>query len=151
MRLMSRLAFLLAVLVAVATGCDGSPMGTGILDLVRARTLWAEHGPRDYDFTLTQTCFCGFVGRARVAVRNGEAVSAADLETGEPLPLEALWIRTVESAFDAIQLFLDEEGERRIDVTFHEDLGYPVSGFLDIFQIADEELQFEIEDLGPAG
>ena len=58
---------------------------------------------------------------------------------------------TVEDAFDLIQAFQESEDDRRVDVRFHDRLGYPVSGFLDIFQIADEELHFEIKELEPVG
>ncbi|MGH7565109.1 MAG: DUF6174 domain-containing protein [Gemmatimonadota bacterium] len=140
----------LVSLATIAGSCDDSPTGTTAFDLSRARTLWAQHGFADYEYTLTQGCFCGFVGRARVGVRDGTVVSAASLETGEAIPVEFLRIRTVEGAFELIRTFLDDEGDRRVDVRFHDRLGYPVTGDLDLARIADEELHFEIEDLEPA-
>lgn len=152
MALRTRRFFLALVpLMAIAGSCDDAPTGTAVLDLTRARTLWAQHGFADYDYTLTQSCFCGFAGRARVEVRDGAVVSVTSIETGEAIPVELLRIRTVESAFAVIQTFLDAEGERRVDVRFHDRLGYPVSGNLDLAMVADEELHFEIEDLEAAG
>ncbi|MGH7570887.1 MAG: DUF6174 domain-containing protein [Gemmatimonadota bacterium] len=146
-----RFPLVLVPLLVIAGSCDDSPTGTGLSDLSRARTLWSQNGFTDYDYTLTQSCFCGFVGQARVGVRDGAVVSVNSLETGEAIPVEFLRFRTVEGAFDLIQSFLNEQADRRVEVRFHDRLGYPVSGFLDIFQVADEELQFEIEDLEPAG
>ncbi len=139
--------FALVPLATIAGSCDDSPTGSIASDLSRARTLWAQRDFADYDYTLTQGCFCGFVGRARVEVRDGTVVSVTGLESKEAIPIEFLRIGTVEEAFDLIESFVVEEGDRRVDVRFHDQLGYPVSGFLDIFQIADEELHFEIEDL----
>ncbi len=145
-----RLPLALVPLMAIAGSCDDAPTGTAFFDLARARTLWARHGFADYDYTLTQNCFCGFVGRARVEVRDGAGVSATDIETGEAIPLEVLRIRTVDGAFAVIQTFLEEEGERRVDVRFHDRLGYPEIGDLDLAMVADEELHFEIENLEAA-
>lgn len=130
--------------------CTDGPTGTGAFNISRGRTLWRQHGFSDYDFTLTQGCFCGFVGRARVQVRDGEAVSITEIGSGDAIPLELLRIRTVEHAFDVIQSFLEDEGDRSVEVRFHDRLGFPLMGNLDIARIADEELHFEIEDLEPA-
>lgn len=143
---------LIAVIAfSLIVGCEDSPADATAFDLARARTLWAQSGIADYDFTLDLGCFCGFVGLARIEVRGRTAVSATSLETGEAIQIEALRIRTVDHAFDVIQSFLESEQDRRVEVDFDRRLGYPVSGFLDIFRIADEELRFEITDLEPTG
>lgn len=143
---------LIAVIAfSLIVGCEDSPADATAFDIARARTLWAESGIADYDFTLDLGCFCGFVGLARIEVREGTAVSATSLETGAAIQIEALRIRTVDHAFDVIQSFLESEEDRRVEVEFDRRLGYPVSGFLDIFRIADEELRFEITDLEPTG
>ncbi len=121
-----------------------------VADLNAARQRWQKQGMLDYDFTLRIDCFCGFAGRAHLAVRGGEIVSANDAATGEPISPEVAHFPTVEEIFDEIQRAIEGDADR-LDVVFHADLGYPVLADIDpSFQIADEEVSYRIEALAPA-
>lgn len=134
---------LAAVATLTAATCSDDPIGP-YGELEAARTRWGQRGPADYDFTYDVSCFCAFVGRANVEVRNGEVVRATDAESGDPLT--ASWFPTVEDLFDQIASLLDL-GADRYEVVYDPEFGYPRSAFVDVFNIADEEMRARIERL----
>lgn len=134
---------LVAAITMTAATCSRDPVGP-YSELAAARSLWEQRGPADYDFTYDVSCFCAFVGRAEVEVRGGEVVRATDVATGEAL--NADWFPTIEALFDQIASLLDLGADRH-EVVYDAELGYPRSAFVDVFQMADEEMNARVERL----
>ena len=145
------LAIAMAALISAGASCSDDPVGSSTDDprearavLDAARDRWERRGPSSYDYTIDQACFCAFVGRARVEVRDGVVTRVTRLEDGEDVASGGFG--PVEGLFDQIVSRLDL-GADRVELSFDPELGYPTSALVDVFQIADEELNFRVETL----
>jgi len=114
-------------------------------ELAMARALWADAAMDTYEMTITRSCFCPpeWQGPYTVTVEEGAVTSFVienqSVAQGEPPTVEGLF-ELLETAYT--------EGAARVDVTYHEDWGYPVSLYIDKEEMmADEEIGYEISEL----
>ena len=114
-------------------------------ELALARALWADANMEDYEMTITRSCFCPpeWRGPYTVTVEEGEVASviyeATPVGVGEPPTVEGLF-ELLETAY--------AEGAVRVDVSYHEDWGYPMSLYIDKEEMmADEEIGYEVPEL----
>ena len=123
----------------------GPPKATVDDELALARAKWADAGFEAYEMTITRTCFCPpeWRGPYTVTVEEGAVTSFViedhPIAQGEPPTVEGLF-ELLETAYT--------EGAARVDVTYHEDWGYPVSLYIDKEEMmADEEIGYEVAEL----
>ena len=114
-------------------------------DLALARAKWADAALDGYTMTITRSCFCPpeYRGPYTVAVDGGEVSSVLyggqPAEAGEPPTVDALFA-LLETAY--------AEGAARVDVDYHDELGYPVELYIDRdTRLADEEVGYSISEL----
>ena len=114
-------------------------------ELAIARAKWADAALDGYTMTITRSCFCPpeYRGPYRVVMDGGEAASVTyegrPSDVGEPPSVDALFA-LLESAY--------AEGAARVDVTYHDELGYPIELYIDRDErLADEEIGYSISEL----
>ena len=145
---------LLAACSAPAPESEGGPTEGGATDLpdavtsdelAIARAMWTDAALGGYTMTITRSCFCPpeYRGPYTVAVDGGEVASVTyegrPAEVGEPPTVDALFA-LLESAY--------AEGAARVDVTYHDELGYPLELWIDRDErLADEEIGYAISEL----
>ena len=89
-----------------------------------------------------------FSWRGILTVADGEVTSFEKIMSF-PEEIEPLDLLTIDGWFDKVPGF-QAQGAEVIDVSWHKELGYPVSGFIDISTlIADEEQSWTIGSLSP--
>ena len=122
-----------------------------LLDLERARALWAETGPDSYRYDFFQGCFCAApVGDFVVTVTDGTVTAAVTDPGDEPVPEATLAdLRTMEELFDVVGTAI----EREVDgfrVEYDPEYGFPTLIDLDPYENAiDDELRIEAGGLVP--
>lgn len=134
-----------AVLVAGAACSDTT--GPGI-EHERATIRWEKAGLEDYSFIYDQLCFCAFTGPHRVTVEDGTVVDVIRLPGSMTVgSTEPDYFPTIDDLFDRLR----DAAERdpvKFDISYDEELGYPVRADVDISeQIVDEEYSFEVREL----
>ncbi|MEO0559888.1 MAG: DUF6174 domain-containing protein [Bacteroidota bacterium] len=113
--------------------------------LAQAQAQWAEANVEAYEMTITRTCFCPpeWRGPYTVTVEEGTVTSFViedqPIAQGEPPAVEGLF-ELLETAY--------AEGAARVDVTYHEEWGYPTSLYIDKEEMmADEEIGYTVSEL----
>ncbi len=121
---------------------------------VEALAKWTEAGITSYEFTFSRGCFCPveYVGPYVATVTDGTVASATyngvDLLEIELLRATSYGERvlTVDEVFAEIARAILEADS--MDVTYHPELGYPLSASIDWeLQMADEEVYYTLSDL----
>lgn len=111
-------------------------------DLNDARARWERAEIRNYDFTLSLSCFCEGGGYA-VSVRDRDIVTAEPLN-GQSSGMQAEL--AVEDLFDVIINALAEDVDV-LEVEYDGGLGYPTLISIDYFTDAvDDEITYTISD-----
>jgi hypothetical protein len=122
----------MGVLLAACGGSSDHPradFSAQRADLAAHRALWAERGPRSYQYTYQPR---GFAPRQKIEVTvTSGVVSGATLVEGSP----PIWSKgaTVEALFDEIATWLDgvercPRGDRCLaQIAYDDTLGHPVS------------------------
>jgi hypothetical protein len=139
--------FLLLTPVALGAQCSIlSPGGGDPRSLDEARERWEAAAVDDYTLVLRRSCFCIAREPVRIEVRDGQSVSYTLVGTGQPLPAEQReWYPTVAGLFEFLQEARDRDAAR-IDVRYHDRLGYPVHVWVDYDErLADEEMGYDID------
>jgi len=148
----ARFGWLAALLLFAATGCTDPTGSLGVpgADRISAqRALWESQNIDDYTFETRRLCFCGFVGWLEVTVEGGVVQSITVLEQEDVPASVAEEYPTVDELFDILAEAVEKDAVR-IDVTWHETLGYPETFYIDYSRnIADEELGHDIRLLSP--
>ena len=144
------LFLLVAGCSAPAAVPDGGASGLGVAtptpdELAIARAKWADAALDGYTMTIARSCYCPPEYRGPyTVVMEGDAVASVTYqgrpaEVGEPPSVEALFV-LLETAY--------AEGAARVDVTYHDELGYPVELYIDRDEmLADEEIGYAISEL----
>lgn len=146
----------LAALAGLAS-CDagGTPAQQ---ELDRNEQLWRTQKITSYAFELQRDCFCpeDVRGPVDIVVRNGEPTSVTYVSNGQPASELFGTVDTVDELFSTLRdayegrNFFDQKAES-VQVTYHPDLGYPLTIFIDVSQtIADEEQGYTVKALAPA-
>lgn len=150
---MKRTAFLALLLAFLLAACGGGGDGEDApLSIAEARQLWSVVGPRDYRFTVRESCFCAPEGPITVVVRNGAVASATYADGGQAVSPERLaYLPTIDDLFDLVE---DAQAHDAAEVRFvaNSAYGYPEQIYIDYdHQMADEEVGYEVSDFAPGG
>lgn len=130
---------LLVVLLAVAAGaCSRETRDQRQLDAARRR--WEAAAITDYRYDIVIRCFCPPLD-AGVTVSGSAVVSSEPLTEGATAPEP----RTIDQLFDDLERELASAERGAYSITYHPDLGYPMSVSADPIELAvDDEYAYEI-------
>ena len=131
------------VLLAGLTSCDS------VLESQLERELWTGLEIRDYQFTYTVSCFCGFVGPnpALITVRGG-AVTRVEYLPGAPSQgtFSTQGYPTVDSLFAIIDR-AQHRDPAKLDLDFDDTYHFPKSIAIDYAKnTADDEVTYVAAD-----
>lgn len=123
--------------------------GTSKAAYTQAKQQWQAAGIHDYQFNLTQHCFCMGEnnGAIRITVKNDAVQSAIWTNNGKPVSADVRkQLPSMAGIFQKI-----EEGYAKpadeIRLTFNKDYGYPEHVYIDyVKMMADEELIYTLSD-----
>ena len=113
------------------------------------RRFWNKQNISNYDYTLSNSCFC--IGDARgpvvIKVRNAQTTSITSVATGKPVNREFFQnYNTIPKLFDVIQDAINRKAFS-LNVPYNARFGYPTQIDIDYnSQIADEEIFLTIEN-----
>lgn len=139
-------------LLFLPTACGGSANS----ELARNEKLWKSQNVTSYDFTLARSCFCpeDWRGPVNIQVINGTVTSVKYVSNGQTASSEIFSNSdTIEKLFGIIRDAYGGTGAfnqkaETVNVTYHPDLGYPLTIYIDVSQtIADEEQGYTVEEL----
>jgi hypothetical protein len=133
------------LLLALAGSCHDvtSPRDRETLEANRQK--WAQHGFKDYAFTLRMDCFCAINGPVNVIVVADSARQVTMQSTGEVV--NAPWIPTITKLFDYIDQTLSRN-PAVLRVTYDPDFGYPVQIVSDpIANAVDDEVTYAVSNV----
>lgn len=138
---------LLSLLIAACSAPAAVPPADVTVDdeLALARAKWADANFEAYEMTITRSCFCPpeWRGPYTTIVEDGVVTSFVI----EDLPIAQGEPPTVEGLFELLETAY-AEGAARVEATYHEDWGYPLSLYIDTDErMADEEIGYEISEL----
>ncbi|MEH2374708.1 DUF6174 domain-containing protein [Nostoc sp.] len=112
------------------------------------RRFWNRQNISNYDYTLSNSCFCIADARGPVVikVRNGQTTSITSVATGKPVNPEFFQnYNTIPKLFDVIQDAINRQAFS-LNVRYSARFGYPTQIDIDYnSQIADEEKYLTIE------
>ena len=117
------------------------------VELDHNKRLWEEHQLKDYEF-ICQQFGGGSVGwgEALIKVKQGKSVSIENTNKQELGKLDGYEnIETIEKVFEYIKQNLD--AGKRIDVKYHEQLGYPMEVKITVSYAIDAWRGFFIREL----
>ncbi|BBD69624.1 hypothetical protein NIES4072_30410 [Nostoc commune NIES-4072] len=112
------------------------------------RRFWNQQNISNYDYTLSNSCFC--IGEARgpvvIKVRNGQTSSITSVATGKDVKEYFQNYNTIPKLFDVIQDAINRKAAS-LNVRYNARFGYPTQIDIDYnSQIADEERYLTIEN-----
>ena len=150
------LRFLLGIIVIFtvlgAVSCTSSVPS----DLTTNEKLWKDQKLQNYDFTLERQCFCpeDWRGPVNIEVRDGVAVSVAYVSDGTAVT-EGKFdsVDTINKLFTLLNNAFTGKGDfdqkaDSVDVTYDEQMGYPIMLYIDVSQLmADEEQGYTVTNL----
>lgn len=118
---------------------------------------WKKAKTPDYSYVIFSECECSreTYSPARIVVRDNEIFRVEDVFTGLPMRTKnastlaqnthSEYFYTIDGLFD---LILDSKRPDERQILFHEELGYPISIYLDQnAKVSGDELTFEIHEL----
>ena len=150
--LRSLLAVMVLFTVLVAISCTSSIPR----ELTDNKNLWEDQDLENYDFTLERQCFCpeDWRGPVNIEVRNGTAVSVTYQSDGTVVT-EGKFddVDTIDKLFTLLNNAFAGKGDFKqkadsVDVTYDEQMGYPVTLYIDVSQLmADEEQGYTVTNL----
>jgi hypothetical protein len=145
----SKLILLLVAVLSIVAVIAGTVLAQD--RPVEGRKLWESQDITSYRFVLSRNCFCPIRGPVVIEVRDGEAISIVDQETGKStvdgFPLTDIFgdVDTIDKLFAVIE---DAEGAAVLRVTYDEALGYPAEIYIDQSELmADEEIGYVVHSL----
>ena len=122
-----------------------APIRQALLEeLNRARTLWDDAAPREYQLTVSQACFCDAGTPFKSRVRGTHVVSGTGglRSAGRRVEPE---LRTVDALFDEAERLIRSNAEG-VAVRFDSDFGYPALIEVDRWRDAfDDEWTWSVE------
>lgn len=132
------------ILLAGLLGACSDPLDAERDAFRTARARWERAGIVDYVFDYQRWCFCGpdQTRRLRITVEGGEVVSAAYVDTNDPVadPLDGL--PAIDDLFDVIRDAIRRDAYT-LSAAYDEELGYPTGVSIDYREnVADEEMGF---------
>jgi hypothetical protein len=143
---------IVAMLLLSGCGLIVDPeLGEARRNLNVSKSLWRARGYSNYDFVISNQCFCVLGGvPVRVSVRNGVVVAAVYVNNDHPLTGEiSTYYKDVIGYFKVIEDAIDSH-PASIRANYDSGHGYPVDVFIDYdSHAADEEFGFAITSLTP--
>ncbi|MEH1832373.1 MAG: DUF6174 domain-containing protein [Nostoc sp.] len=113
------------------------------------RSFWNRRNISNYEYTLSNSCFCIEDARGPVVikVRNGQTISVTSVATGKPVNPDFFQsYNTIPKLFDVIQDAINRKAFS-LNVEYNARFGYPTKINIDYnSQIADEEKYLTIEN-----
>ena len=139
----------LSVVLSLSMGyaLAGSQIRTDVADVVAAQSTWTSANASNYNFTLTQYCFCPTRNALRIEVRDGVVQRASDVFTGKPVADSDLKrLPTLNGLFDLVM-----DGYKRhaavVQVQINSQYSFPEKIFIDYdLRLADEEARYQVTD-----
>ncbi|MBN2074020.1 MAG: hypothetical protein JW762_00580 [Dehalococcoidales bacterium] len=125
-------------------------------ELTDNENLWKDQELENYDFTLERHCFCpeDWRGPVNIKVRNGTSVSVTYLSDGSTVTEGKFEnVDTIDKLFTLLNNAFAGQGDfdqkaDSVDVTYDEQMGYPVTLYIDVSQqMADEEQGYTVTNL----
>lgn len=148
----SLLAVIVLLTLLAVTSCTNSVPR----ELTDNEKLWKDQELDNYDFTLERQCFCpeDWRGPVNIEVRNGNAVSVTYQSDGSVVT-EGKFddVDTIDKLFILLNNAYAGKGDFEqkadsVDVTYDEQMGYPVTLYIDVSQqMADEEQGYTVTNL----
>ena len=148
----SLLAVIVLLTLLAVTSCTNSVPR----ELTDNEKLWKDQELDNYDFTLERQCFCpeDWRGPVNIEVRNGNAVSVTYQSDGSVVT-EGKFddVDTIDKLFILLNNAYAGKGDFEqkadsVDVTYDEQMWYPVSLYIDVSQqMADEEQGYTVTNL----
>lgn len=113
------------------------------------RNFWNRQNISNYEYTLSNSCFCiaDARGPVKIKVRNGQTTSITSVATGKPVNPEYFQsYNTIPKLFDVIQDAINRKAFS-LNVRYNSQYGFPIQIDIDYnSQIADEEKYLTIEN-----
>ena len=110
--------------------------GKAARKFINARALWQSKHIRNYQMTITASCFCAGPPTAKVTVRNGKPVRVS----AKPW----YWPRSVTGLFGVVAKAIVDEAAS-LDVRYSARLGYPKRISIDSIAMAvDDEITYRV-------
>lgn len=130
----------LAVFALVGCVEEEEPISEAEAQLKAAITKWNASTLKSYQYTFQRVCFCIDEPPVVITVEDNQIVSAVHKDIDQPVSDETLaQLMTITEMFELIEKEMEKEVEV-LNVTYHPDLGYPLSVFVDVWvNVADEE------------
>ena len=148
----SLLAVIILITLLAAISCTSSVPR----ELTDNANLWKNQELENYDFTLERHCFCpeDWRGPVNIEVRDGTAVSVTYQSDGTVVT-EGKFdnVDTINKLFTLLNNAFAGKGDFEqkadsVDVTYDEQMGYPVTLYIDVSQqMADEEQGYTVTNL----
>jgi len=145
----------LVCVMALSIGAcgDDSPIATEPLDEIATHEkTWSFLGFDSYSYRFRWECFCPqeFIRTVDILVVHGRIAAITDATTGDLIDKNSYTrYRTIEGLFDFVREATDS-GADRVTVTYDDQLGYPVTAYVDFQEAAaDEEMGFRVFELSP--
>jgi len=136
-----------------ACGSDAPPPSVQDLrDVSRAETLWQQRGFRNYRMVQAKECFC-LAEMAQPALVTVHGSTIVDVRRLDGTPIEPQFCSSrvvVDSLFPRIRDALNSDFYERVELNFHERLGFPTrAGFFAPSRVADGDVVYVITGLTP--
>jgi hypothetical protein len=139
------------LLAACALVTEPDRLDGAAQDLAVNLRRWRDHGYVDYDYVVSNQCFCLLGGvPVRVVVRGNQVVSVFHEGTGQPVAASVAGAYgTVDFLFAVIDGAIKARAAS-IRAAYDLALGYPADVFVDyVTNAADEEAGFKVTSLAP--
>lgn len=129
-----------------------------VAQLSKKLAKWKAEGITNYDFTITQSCFCppAYRGPYRIKVRNGVTKSVKYVGEDDATPVDdgkAYFTRSYGTMTKVFKTIRKRYGEaptfgtlQKWKATYDAELSYVKSFTYDIAEIADEEQYITVSD-----
>ena len=141
----------LFLLLTLALSACSSLLGNDALDDLKDRQQkWTSLGITSYTFDYARSCFCGGpFGPVRIVVRNGQIVSATELQPTQPAqPLPPNWAKTIDQLF--AELIRTAEDAHELRLTFDTQFHFPAEVSADPIKNAiDDEFSLRLTNFQP--
>ena len=146
--LLSAIIMLALIVTAIGLAWNSTPTKTSsvVQGPETPQALWAAQEIDSYRYTLEVSCFCvqEMTRPVTIEVRDGQvaAITYADGSAADPALFERY--DSIDGLF-ALIAEAETQDPARLDVTYAEETGVPLSVDIDISeQMADEELRFQV-------
>ncbi len=120
-----------------------------LLDVERHWRAWERLGIDTYEYDLTVSCFCPYVGPVRLQVRADTVFSATVLDTEQPFGPEYARTMTLDELYGIVLEAVVEEAHK-VEIDYDETYDFPTRVDIDYIEDAvDDEVRYTAENFRP--